>query len=237
MTHATTPYQPWGIAKNPRHRLDLAEALRRLDEEQVYFDTMVLSSCARTDLTPLLRTAFAGRLHIADGVQAELKWGITRKGIGRLATIFDPPVWFKVDRITDSEERLWVPDLQTQWALNKDLAFDKWIDKGEAETLVLARQTHWIFVTNDTRALDYDGLDGFLVRSMAYLFVKLVRDGLIERQAMWDAYLLMCQAYNLYPIWCDELTLDEDGKAIFFAVTDAAIRLRDQGIVGKPPTA
>ena len=56
---------------------------------------------------------------------------------------------------------------------------------------------------------------------MAPLFAKMVRDGLIDKRAMWDKYLSMCNEYGMYPIWYDRLTIDPAGMREFFDIVDA----------------
>lgn len=230
------PHQPWGASQQGKP-IDAGETFRRLDEEQIYFDTMVLSGCAKTYLTDLLRTAFAGRLHILDGVKAEVTWGQTVPGAGngRLANVFNPPPWFKVERLVTDAERKFVLDLQQGWALAKNEAFDKYKNKGEAETLVHARGTHWLFITNDGGALAYDGYDHLAVRTMAYVFSKVISDGLITEQELWDAYSEMINAYSFFPIWTDGLTPDNAGRQNLCRGVKARDRLRQRA--ANPTTA
>jgi predicted nucleic acid-binding protein len=210
----TPPFRPWGgpAVHSPMTYLQI---LDELDTGQVFLDTMAVSRFTLVGRLDLLRTAFAGRMHVAKAVETELDRAIDgRAQLTALKPVFAPPPWYKAEAVSRPEEVQWSLDIRTQWAANKGQLARPLDNLGETDTLVLCHRTHWVFITNDHRARRYDGYHGITVGSMPFLFVKLVRDNRIDKFEMWDLYERMVKQHGLWV--SDGLEPDREGKRKLF---------------------
>jgi len=145
------------------------------------FDSTVLINCLDGTLAGHLTVKFARRAHLADEVLAEIQRGPAGKAYARVN-------WFTKESLELERHLDEFRQLRLRWGSVPGA------DRGEAASIILANEFHWIFATDDGTAFATAQRRGICVTRTPQLVLAMVRAGWLPAVDGWEAIRSMQRA-------------------------------------------